>query len=89
MQGHVAVITGAASGLGFAIAKKLSGMGVQLALLDIQTASLAVIIHEFETEPAIYNVDIRDETAVKKTVLIIASTFGSIDILINCAGQSP
>lgn len=86
LQNQVAVITGAASGLGLAIAKKLSGMGVQLALLDIQTAPLETIKHEFEIEPSVYQVDIRDEAAVKNIIIIIASIFGSIDILVNCAG---
>lgn len=81
-----AVITGAASGLGFAIAKKLSLCGATLALLDIQTASLEDIKQEFKSSTAIFKVDITDESAVKNTISTIASTFGGIDILINCAG---
>ncbi len=82
----VAVITGAASGLGFAIAKKLSACGATLALLDIQTAPLEDIKQEFKSSTAIFKVDITDESAVKNTISTIASTFGGIDILINCAG---
>ena len=85
-EGQVAVITGAASGLGFAIAKKLTGHGATLALLDIQTDSLKAIKHEFKNGSQIFKVDITDENEVKNTIETIAATFGKIDILINCAG---
>ncbi|HRI20770.1 MAG TPA: SDR family NAD(P)-dependent oxidoreductase [Panacibacter sp.] len=85
-EGTVAVITGAASGLGFAIAKKLSACGATLALLDIQTDSLHTVKHDFENEPAIFKVDITNEREVKNAIILIGTTFGKIDILINCAG---
>ncbi len=86
LQNKVAVITGAASGLGFAIAKKLSAMGAKLALLDIQTAPLEAFEQEFNRPTGIFKVDITDESAVKNIINTIAEIFGSIDILINCAG---
>lgn len=85
-EGQVAVVTGAASGLGLAIAKKLSEYGATLALLDLQTNALEAIKYDFKNEPAFFKVDITDEREVRNTVNIIATTFGKIDILINSAG---
>ncbi len=85
-EGQVAVIAGAASGLGLAIAKKLSEYGATLALLDIQTSALEKMKYDFKDEPAIFKVDITNEREVKDVIIMVATTFGNIDILINCAG---
>ena len=81
---QVAVITGAASGLGLAIAKKLAGLGVKLVLIDKNIDTLS-------TEPQLaamsrYAVDITNEQKVMETIQKAADEFGRIDILVNCAG---
>jgi 3-oxoacyl-[acyl-carrier protein] reductase len=81
-----AIITGGASGLGFAIAKKLSQLKVRLALFDANNDMLARIKSEIEGEFKGYNVDVTSESAVKKAVDEVAAEFGSIDILVNSAG---
>ncbi|MBZ5855600.1 SDR family NAD(P)-dependent oxidoreductase [Flavihumibacter profundi] len=83
---QVAIITGAASGLGLAMAKKMSESGIQLALIDRYTEGLSQIREEIRTEFEFYPIDITDEPAVKKTIEKIAQHFGRIDILVNCAG---
>jgi len=85
-EGQVAVITGGASGLGFAMAKKLSKCGATLALLDLEVAALESIKYDFKNEPTIFKVDITDEHEVKNVINMIVTTFGKIDILINSAG---
>ncbi len=82
--GQVAVITGAASGLGLAIAKALSVNGVKLVLLDKNEASLDNLKGTFEFES--YALDIAQEDQVKKTIEKTGSQFGRIDILVNSAG---
>ena len=81
---QVAIITGAASGLGLAIAKKLASVGAKLVLLDKN-------IDHLSTEPDLaamsrYAVDITHEQTVMETVQKVADEFGRIDILVNCAG---
>jgi 3-oxoacyl-[acyl-carrier protein] reductase len=85
-ENKVAIITGAASGLGLAIAKKLSAVKTKLVLFDANKDSLSKIKHEFQEEVALYAVDVTVENDVKKTIDDVANRFGSIDILINSAG---
>ena len=82
----VAVITGAASGLGLAIAKKLSHQQAKLALLDKNEHDLLKAQYQLKSENEIYTIDITDEEAVRYTIDKIIRRFGSIDILINSAG---
>ena len=83
---QVAIITGAASGLGFAIASKLSQEGVKLALLDFNGDKLHQIESQMMTETKCFILDITDEKQVQETVEEIISHFGQIDILVNSAG---
>ena len=81
-----AIITGAASGLGFAIAKKLFQLKVKLALFDFNEDLLSRLKQEIQGEVRLYTVDVTSEISVKKAVDEVAHEFGSIDILINSAG---
>jgi NAD(P)-dependent dehydrogenase (short-subunit alcohol dehydrogenase family) len=83
-QNQTAIITGAASGLGLAIAKSLSTKGVRLALLDKNIDSLASLKEEIKC--SVFAVDITRESEVKQTINEIADQFGHIDILVNSAG---
>jgi NAD(P)-dependent dehydrogenase (short-subunit alcohol dehydrogenase family) len=79
---QTALITGAASGLGLAIARRLAADGVRLALLDLDGARLeATGIGSF-----VHAADITDEEQVRLAVEEIAERFGRIDILVNSAG---
>lgn len=81
-----AIITGAASGIGFAIAKKLGLLGVRLALVDQKAGEPGIF--DGITAPALlpFVADVTDEAAVQQVVSEVATAFGSIDILVNCAG---
>lgn len=73
---QVAIVTGAASGLGLAIAKKLTAEGAQVVALDLHEASL----------PVSFAIDLTKEDQVANVVNQIAERFGRIDILVNSAG---
>jgi len=85
-ENRVAIITGAASGLGLAIAKKLSQFKVRLQLFDANEDLLLRTKPELQGEIKQYTVDVTIEGEVKKAVDEVANQFGSIDILINSAG---
>ena len=73
---QVAIVTGAASGLGLAIATKLHAEGAQVVALDLNECSL----------PVSFGVDLTKEDQVANVVNQIAERFGRIDILVNSAG---
>ncbi|MBS1575499.1 MAG: SDR family oxidoreductase [Bacteroidetes bacterium] len=85
-QNAVAIITGAASGLGWAIAKKLSGQNARVALLDKNTGELIKRKEQLDGENEIYTIDITSEEAIQRVIPEIVDRFGTIDILINSAG---
>ena len=86
LKHKTALITGAASGLGLAIARKLSIEGVRLILLDTNSEMLQGIRQDFPSDCYTCVTDITKEEEVKAAVDDIASRYGCIDILINSAG---
>ena len=76
---QVAIVTGAASGLGLAIATKLHAEGAQVASLDLSEAKLGQGAVSFA-------IDLTKEDQVANVVNQIAERFGRIDILVNSAG---
>jgi len=85
-KGQVAVITGAASGIGLAVAKKLLSDGAQLVLLDINKEVLEKGFGDFPLKAIIFGIDITVQSEVKTAVDAAAAHWGRIDILVNCAG---
>jgi 3-oxoacyl-[acyl-carrier protein] reductase len=84
MKDQVAVITGAASGLGLVITKKLAENGVKLALLDLSNEIPNELINIPNSK--YYRSDVSIEQEIKSTIELIYSQYKKIDILINCAG---
>jgi 2-dehydro-3-deoxy-L-rhamnonate dehydrogenase (NAD+) len=78
--GQVAVVTGAASGLGLAIARTLHRQGATVALLDLNEAA------DIGERAVAFTVELTNETDVRNVVNQIAERFGRIDILVNSAG---
>ncbi|HUN02466.1 MAG TPA: SDR family oxidoreductase [Niabella sp.] len=81
-----AIITGAASGLGLAIAKKLSQKNINLALLDKQKEKLLGLSKHLTRNYEIFETDVTNENEVKESVAKVIEQFGSVQILINSAG---
>ncbi|MHA1952401.1 MAG: SDR family NAD(P)-dependent oxidoreductase [Candidatus Heimdallarchaeaceae archaeon] len=89
LNGKVAIITGAASGIGLATTKLLAEMGATVALIDInETEGSGVVeqIKEKEGNVEFYLCDVTSDSDCKKTVDAIYKKFGKIDILFNNAG---
>ncbi len=84
---QVAIITGAASGLGLAIAKKLVSEGAKVAMLDLNR-NLHAVAEEAGAGFAAYDVDVTNESQVNRIIAEIASAFGRIDVLVNSAGAT-
>ncbi len=82
IDGTVAVVTGAASGLGAAVAAELTGRGATVAALDLPTAGGGTVPAGMRFLAA----DITDENAVG-AALDAAEALGPIRILVHCAGR--
>src|SRR5690606_74197 len=84
---QVAVVIGAASGIGKVTAQALANKGVKVALMDRDAKGLEAVLASLNSEDSkAYVVDIVSEKEVKKAIEDIKGHFGRIDILINSAG---
>lgn len=87
-ENQVVVVTGAASGLGLAISKKLLNEGAFVVLIDINSKALDKEFIDFKTKARKYSLDITQESLIEEIVEKIIAEFGKVDILVNCAGIS-
>lgn len=85
MQGKIAIVSGAAQGIGASIVEALSAQGVIVAALDVQVDALAALAQTSANIHA-YPVDVRSSQAVRDVVAQIEAELGAIDILVNVAG---
>lgn len=85
-ENKVAIVTGAASGLGLTITQKFADYGVKLVLLDTNKEMLLKLQTQLQCESEIYPINVSDELQVKSAIESAHNTFGAINILINCAG---
>lgn len=85
-KGQVAIITGAASGIGLAISQKLLKEGADVVLLDINEEGLKTQFKKYKTKAWLFPIDVTKELLINETIEEVIQLFGKIDILINCAG---
>jgi len=91
IEGKIAFITGSASGIGFAISKRLAQDGAVLAMTDLDQTALKKAfdkIQEISPKSHFWTMDVTNQEEIKKTVKSVIDTYGVIDILMNNAGVS-
>src|SRR5574344_490249 len=89
LQGKVALVTGAAYGIGFAIAKALAQAGARIAFNCRSQAHLEQALADYRAlglEVKGYLADVTREQQVQELVDAIEQDLGTIDILVNNAG---
>ncbi|MBX6381122.1 MAG: SDR family oxidoreductase [Thermoflavifilum aggregans] len=87
----VAMITGAASGIGRAIAHVFAQQGAQVCVVDIQETQAQLVAQEISDaghQAFAYQADVTNATAVQQLVKRICTEHGGIHILVNSAGIS-
>ncbi|MGE0622864.1 MAG: SDR family NAD(P)-dependent oxidoreductase [Pseudomonadales bacterium] len=91
IDGSVAIITGAASGMGAATARLFAEQGARVAAIDVNAEPLAAVVGEIEAAGRTvkgWTLDLADGKAIARTFAEIGDHFGAIDILVNNAGIS-
>lgn len=84
-KGQVAIVTGAASGIGLAIANRLLEEGAHVALFDINGAALKAAFENYKNA-SLHAIDITKPALINEAMERVIKQFEKIDILVNCAG---
>ena len=87
----VALVTGAASGIGRATAQLFADEGMRVAVLDRDLEGVARVAEEIEQaggSAAAWELDVQDAGRVQQVVREVVARFGGLDILVNNAGVS-
>jgi len=86
-EGKVVIVTGAASGIGEATARRFSSEGASVALVDRNEMSLAKVAKELPAQLTVAHLaDVSDSEAVEATVATVVKRLGRLDVLVNNAG---
>lgn len=89
IKNRVAVITGSAGNIGFAIAQTLAELGAHIVLLDINKAkcdeNAEYLTCKYRIKTLSLKIDLSKENLVRSAPRRILKKFGRIDILVNCA----
>jgi NAD(P)-dependent dehydrogenase (short-subunit alcohol dehydrogenase family) len=86
IEGGVAVITGAASGIGSGLARHAAGLGMRLVLADVQEAGLRDFAASLPGEVLALATDVSSAESVERLAQAAYQHFGAVDLLFNNAG---
>jgi 3-oxoacyl-[acyl-carrier protein] reductase len=89
LEGRVALITGAARGIGAGIAQRFAEAGARIALVDLDAAACGDTVAAVESagsKAIALGADVRDSAGVEAAVDAVAEQFGQLDVVVNNAG---
>jgi NADP-dependent 3-hydroxy acid dehydrogenase YdfG len=89
VRGKVAFVTGAASGMGLAMARSFAAAGMKVVVADVEEAALARVEEEFAAsnrEIMTLKVDVTDRDAMADAAAATIEHFGKVHVLVNNAG---
>lgn len=88
-QGSVCVVTGAARGLGLAIAERFLAGGAQVAILDVDAAAVDQAVQTLGESALGVVCDVSRRDSVDRAASSVLENFGQVDTLVNNAGVNP
>jgi NAD(P)-dependent dehydrogenase (short-subunit alcohol dehydrogenase family) len=86
LRGRVAVVTGAARGLGAELARQLAARGATVALLGLEPRELDGVARACGPPSASWEVDVTDAAAVQSVAAAVLDRFGRVDVVVANAG---
>lgn len=90
LKGKVAIVTGGARGIGYAIAQGLAQRGANLAIFDLLDENIDEVTGPLASENGVEvmfrKVDVTDSEGVENAIKEVHEKFGSVDVLVNNAG---
>ncbi|RDG34774.1 SDR family oxidoreductase [Streptomyces corynorhini] len=86
LEGQVAVVTGAARGVGELLARKLSARGAKVALVGLEPEELARVAGRLHGECGHWYADVTDAAAMARVAAEVEQRFGRVDIVVANAG---
>lgn len=86
LEGQVAVVTGAARGVGELLARKLAARGAKVALIGLEPDELKKVSESLSTESAHWYADVTDHEAMSVVAEEVKAHFGKIDVVVANAG---
>lgn len=89
LEGKVALITGAAQGIGKGCAELLADAGAQVIVADVQIAESKEVAEGIGDKASFRELDVTSESSWQQTCDWIIDTYGRLDVLVNNAGISP
>ena len=94
LSGRVALVTGAASGIGRAIALRFAEEGAHVVVTDVQAAGARAVAREIaerhgEDRVLHRRMDVSDEDSVREAFRAVRLAFGGLDVLVSNAGIAP
>ncbi|MEU5335898.1 SDR family oxidoreductase [Streptomyces asoensis] len=86
LEGRVAVVTGAARGVGELLARKLSARGAQVALIGLEPDELKRVCERLHGDSDHWYADVTDHEAMTRVAAQVKERFGKVDIVVANAG---
>ena len=88
-QNKIAIVTGAGSGIGRAIACRLASEGANIAIADVQvegSEETAEMVRNFGQKALVAETDVSDVASVRSTIAQVITELGQVDLVVNNAG---
>ncbi|NUP67660.1 MAG: SDR family NAD(P)-dependent oxidoreductase, partial [Nonomuraea sp.] len=86
LEGQVAVVTGAARGVGELLARKLSARGAKVALVGLEPDALKQVSERLHSDSDHWYADVTDHQAMARVAQEVKERFGKVDIVVANAG---